>query len=250
MKTVGIIGFGVFGAFMTRVLAPYLHVTVSSRLASSEAVQSVGGTLVSFSDACRADVVVPSVPVQNLETVLQKMAPLLKAGTLVADVASVKTVPVQLMERILPGDVDIVATHPLFGPQSGANGVQGLPMVIWPVRVSDGRMYRLETFLKDCLRLDVQRVSPDEHDREMAYVHALTFLLGRAFHDLDIPNTPLKTKTYQHLLDVRRIVEHDTPELFETIQKYNPYAADMRRRLVGELESLERELAVVELRHE
>jgi prephenate dehydrogenase len=99
-------------------------------------------------------------------------------------------------------------------------------------------------FLKGTLKLDVQQVSLDEHDREMAYVHALTFLLGRAFHDLDIPNTPLKTKTYQHLLDVRRIVENDTAELFETIQKYNPYAADMRQQLVVELQRLNDELAV------
>lgn len=243
-RTIGIIGFGVFGAFMTKVLSPHVPVVVSSRRAQPVEVAAVGGRLVSFDEACAADIVVPSVPVQSLEAVLQHMAPLLRPGSMVIDVSSVKTVPVQLMERHVPADVDIVATHPLFGPQSGADGVEGLPMVLWPVRVSNERFERLEVFLKGTLKLDVQQVSPDEHDREMAYVHALTFLLGRAFHDLDIPNTPLKTKTYQHLLDVRRIVENDTAELFETIQKYNPYAADMRQQLVVELQRLNDELAV------
>lgn len=243
MRTVGIIGYGVFGAFMTKVLSPHMSVLVSSRRAKPDDVATAGGKLVSFEDACTADVVIPSVPVQNLEGVLQQMASHLKPGALVADVSSVKTLPVDLMERHVPAGVDIVATHPLFGPQSGAGGVQGLPMVIWPVRVPNDRFERLEAFLKGTLKLDVRRVSPDEHDREMAYVHALTFLLGRAFHDLDIPNTPLKTKTYQHLLDVRRIVENDTAELFETIQKFNPYAAEMRQRLVKELAKLDQDLA-------
>jgi len=242
MKSVGIIGFGTFGAFMAEQLSPHVRVLVSSRSASEAEVAAAGAELDTFEAVCACDVVVPSVPVQNLQAVLARMAPLLQPGTLVADVSSVKTVPAQLMERILPADVDILATHPLFGPQSGAGGITGLPMVVWPVRLSEGRLTRLVAFLSGTLGLDVRRMSPHEHDQEMAYVQALTFMLGRALSELGIPDTPLKTKTYQHLLDVRRIVENDTPELFATIQLFNPYAYDMRRRFVTKLDEIEADL--------
>ncbi|HEY6736798.1 MAG TPA: hypothetical protein VI322_03720 [Candidatus Saccharimonadia bacterium] len=67
----------------------------------------------------------------------------------------------------------------------------------------------------------------------------MTFLLGKTFSEMDIPNTPLKTKTYQHLLDVRWIVENDSPELFATIQQFNPFATAMRQQLVAKLVEIE-----------
>jgi prephenate dehydrogenase len=237
--TVGIIGFGTFGRFMAEQLSLHLPVRMSSRSANPETVAQTGARLASFEDVAAADYVIPSVPVQDLAGVLEKLAPLVGSHTTVVDVSSVKVVPVQLMERILPNDCQILATHPLFGPQSGANGIAGLPMVIWPVRMPEGRVERVRAFLRDTLKLNVIDMSPEEHDREMAYVQALTFLLGQAFSEIDIPDTPLKTKTYQHLLDVRRVVENDTPELFETIQHYNPYAAEMRERFVRKLDEIE-----------
>ena len=240
--TVGIIGFGVFGRFMAEHLAPYVTVLVDESRVSEERAGGIRVSRVPFAAVCNADVVIPCVPVQHLEATLVRIAQHVRPGALVADVSSVKTIPVELMTALLPPGVDILATHPLFGPQSGANGIAGLPMVVWPVRIDDKKFARLRAFLADTLKLDVQDVSPAEHDQEMAYVHALTFMLGKAFSEIDIPDTPLKTKTYQHLLEVRRIVESDTPELFITIQRYNPFASEMRQRFVNTLDELERQL--------
>jgi prephenate dehydrogenase len=201
---------------------------------------------VDFAQAAGLPVVIPSVPVQNMEEVLERLVPHLRPGALVADVSSVKTVPVDLMKRILPAECDILATHPLFGPQSGAAGISGLSMVVWPVRLDDNRMSGVRTFLTTVLGLEVSEISPAEHDQEMAYVQALTFFLGKALGEIDIPDTPLKTKTYQHLLDVKRIVEGDTPELFETIQQFNPYASGVRELFTKRLDEIEAELTGVE----
>jgi prephenate dehydrogenase len=243
---VGIIGFGVFGRFMAEQLSPYMEVVVSSRNANPREVEAAGARLVDFSEAASQPIVVPSVPVQYLEAVLVRMVPYLRPGALVADVSSVKTVPVELMKRILPETCEILATHPLFGPQSGAGGIKGLPMVVWPQRVGDARMEKIQKFLTGTLGLDVSVISPREHDQEMAYVQALTFFLGKALGDIDIPDTPLKTKTYQHLLEVKRIVQGDTPELFETIQHFNPYAAGAREEFMKHLGTIEAELVGVE----
>ena len=240
---VGIIGFGVFGKFMAEQLAPHVPVLVSTRSATAAEVVSTGARRVELAKAAACPVVVPSVPVQFLQRVLEEMAAYVQPGALVADVSSVKKVPVELMLRILPAHCDILATHPLFGPQSGSGGIAGLPMVVWPVRLPDERYRRLKEFLVGTLKLDVTEVSPEEHDREMAYVQALTFFLGKALSDIGIPDTPLKTKTYQHLLDVKRIVEADTPELFETIQHYNPYAGEVRELFTKHLDGIEVGLA-------
>lgn len=231
---------------MAGVLSTHGPVVVSSRSATAEAVEAVGARLVDFDEAAAAALVVPSVPVQNLEAVLERLVPHLRPGALVADVSSVKTVPVELMKRILPARCEILATHPLFGPQSGSNGIAGLPMVVWPVRVGDERYAGIKVFLTETLGLDVTEVSPEQHDREMAYVQALTFFLGKALGETDIPDTPLKTKTYQHLLEVKRVVAGDTPELFSTIQQFNPYAAEVRELFMRQMSEIENGLVRVE----
>ena len=63
---------------------------------------------------------------QKLEPVLKEVAPFIKPGALVVDVASVKVKPTGWMEQHVPAHADIVGLHPLFGPQSGKNGIAGL----------------------------------------------------------------------------------------------------------------------------
>jgi prephenate dehydrogenase len=224
---------------MCQQLSPHMPVVVSSRGASVAEVEATGAKLVDFAVAAAQPIVIPSVPVQNLGEVLGQIGPHLSQGALVIDVSSVKTIPVQLMKQILPEHCEILATHPLFGPQSGANGIAGLPMVIWPVRIGDERLLAIQQFLRQTLQLNVSVVSPEEHDKEMAYVHALTFFLGKALGEINIPDTPLKTKTYQHLLDVRRIVEGDSAALFETIQHFNPFASAARETFTKRLDEIE-----------
>jgi arogenate dehydrogenase (NADP+) len=43
----------------------------------------------------------------------------LKRSTLFVDVLSVKEFPKRLLLRTLPPEVDILCTHPMFGPDSG-----------------------------------------------------------------------------------------------------------------------------------
>ena len=47
----------------------------------------------------------------------------LKRSTLFVDVLSVKEFPKRLLLRALPPEVDVLCTHPMFGPDSGAPGM-------------------------------------------------------------------------------------------------------------------------------
>lgn len=55
--------------------------------------------------------------------------------------------PKTTMLSFLPEDADILCTHPMFGPESGKYGWQGLPFVFDKVRVRDSERYYLLLFL-------------------------------------------------------------------------------------------------------
>lgn len=199
--------------------------------------------------AAQADVIVLAVPVQSFDGVLEGLRPHLeeraRAGRglpLVVDVASVKVRAVERMVRGLPDAASIIATHPLFGPESGRDGIAGLPIAYCPVRASEERVASLRGFLAETLRLRVIETTPDEHDRQMAYVQGLTHLISRAVGEMELPQTPMATAAYRRFLDMRANLAKDSWDLFVTIERENPYAAAVRRELRATLESLEARL--------
>ena len=192
------------------------------------------------------DAVVIAVPLGAMRDVLVELAPRLRAkgsARIVADVCSVKVEPIRLMLEILPSDVEIVGTHPLFGPQSGAGGIEGLPIALCPARAGSKTLAQVRALLTDALRLRVIDADAEGHDREMAYVQGLTHYLSRALATMPLPETPLATVAYQRLLAMRANLSADSWALFETIQRGNVHAAEVRAALRRELELLESRLS-------
>ncbi len=122
-KTIGIIGFGAFGQLIARYLSPYFRLYAYDPVARLDNVAgALSVTLATIEDVARCDIVILATPVSTLEAVVETIAPHLRPGALVMDVGSVKVGPANIMLRGLPDHVDIIATHPLFGPQSARNG--------------------------------------------------------------------------------------------------------------------------------
>jgi prephenate dehydrogenase len=186
-------------------------------------------------EVAASDVVMLAVPVQAMTGVIARIAPIVQPGALVLDVASVKMLPARWMAEALPENVDIVATHPLFGPQSARNGLEGQPLVVCPVR--GDRHERVAAFGRS-LGLKVSVTTAEEHDREMAYVQALTHLIGRTLVNIRIPDEELKTNSYQHLLELCALSRDDTKELFFAIQNLNPYAQEITQQFIAEANGL------------
>jgi len=236
MQTLGIIGFGSFGQFISKYLKPHFKVSVFNRSDKSSIASSMGLPYLSLEEVCNSDVVIVCVPVQFMEEMLIKIAPMLKRGAKVVDVSSVKVKPVQLMKKHLPEHCEIIATHPLFGPQSGKNGIEGLNMVLCP---GERRTtVSLERFFKDVYGLNVLIRTPEVHDQQMAYVQALTHFVGRAVNEMDIPDVEQKTPAYQYLLNIKRNLGGDSYDLFLTIEQENPYAKGVREHFIKELNKL------------
>ena len=235
MKTLGLIGLGQFGALAADVLKSRFDILATDVADRSAQAASLGIGWGSLGQAAARDVVIAAVPVRFMRDTFAAMAPHLKEGALVVDVGSVKMLPAQWMLETLPAHVDIVATHPLFGPQSAKAGLTGQRLVICPVR---GERHLSIAALAEELGLIANITTPEEHDREMAYVQALTHLIGRSLVNLDIPDEQLKTTSYQHLLELCRLIGDDTFELFAAIQTLNPFAAEVADAFVSQAQGL------------
>jgi prephenate dehydrogenase len=236
MKSLGLVGFGQFGQLAARTLKPHFDVLVTDVADGAEAAARAAGLAFgSLADVAAREIVVVAVPVSAMRAVFAAVAPHLQPGALVVDVGSVKMLPAQWMTELLPAHVDLVATHPLFGPQSAKAGVKGLRFVICPIRGE--RHERVAAFGRS-LGLTVTVTSPEEHDREMAYVQALTHLIGRSLVNLGIPDEQLKTASYQHLLELCALIGADSFELFTAIQTQNPFAAEVAGAFVDQARGL------------
>jgi prephenate dehydrogenase len=239
---VGVVGFGAFGRFMAGHLARALHgqgEVVACDRAEIEHVPA-GLRAGTIARAAASDVVIVAVPVQEMGPVLAEISRHVRPGALVADVASVKLRPIEMMRAALPGDVEILGTHPLFGPESGKDGIAGLPIAVCPVRISRERLERVREFLAGELGLVVHEVEAERHDREMAYVQGLTHALSRAMARMPMPETPLATLAYQRLMAMRSNLAKDSLALFVTIARENPYAGAARAELREALAEVER----------
>jgi prephenate dehydrogenase len=236
VKTLGLIGLGQFGQLAAKHLKDHFGVLAAD--ASEGAAQIAAELGVEFGSAEQAaarEIVVIAVPVRVMREVFAQIAPHLAPGALVVDVGSVKMLPAQWMAELLPGHVDLVATHPLFGPQSARNGLAGLRLVVCPIR--GARADKVAAFGR-ALGLTVTVTTAEEHDREMAYVQALTHLIGRSLVNLNIPDEQLKTPSYQHLLELCGLIGSDTFELFTAIQTQNPFASEIAEAFVAEARGL------------
>lgn len=230
---IGLIGFGAFGRLAGACLASHVPTLVHDPAVPGSDIEAAGASPASLEDAAACDVCIMAVPVQAIERVCLQIAPLVRPGTLIVDVASIKIGPTETMRRLLPPHNDILGTHPLFGPQTVAEvGLRGQAIALCPVRIDRKRLETVRAFLAGTLGLRVVETTPDEHDRQMALVQGITHLIGHAARAMNLPELPLTTLAYQRLLQMKHNVERDSTELFEAIQTLNPYAAEARRRFV------------------
>ncbi|MDF2233117.1 prephenate dehydrogenase [Albimonas sp. CAU 1670] len=230
--SVAVVGFGAFGRLVAEALAPHAAVCVHDRspraLAEAEAA---GFRPVPDLSGLSAEIVVLAVPLPALAEVLRAIAPHLRPGQLVLDVCSVKEAPARLLRDLLPPFVEILATHPMFGPQSARDGLAGRQIVLCPIR---GRRWRgLARFLRR-LGLEVLRATPEEHDRQAALSQGLTHLLAHAFASLG-ERPRIRTRSFELMSEALAMVLDDAPEVFEAVTRANPHVAPLRARLVEAL---------------
>ncbi|HET6373215.1 MAG TPA: prephenate dehydrogenase/arogenate dehydrogenase family protein [Candidatus Polarisedimenticolia bacterium] len=235
----GLIGFGRFGQFAARHLRQRVHTFVWDLKDQRKTAASLGLTWGTLEETASCRFVVLAVPISEIPTALAQVVPYLRPGALLLDVCSVKLAPVKWMMAAAPPEVEVMGTHPLFGPISGRQGIGGMTVVLCP-----GRTHRAETvrrFLAD-LGLNVLITTPEEHDRQMAHAQALSHFVARGLAEAGVADQELKTPSFRSLLKVVEAVTKDSPELFRDLNTYNPFAAEARARLLEALRKIDGQL--------
>ncbi len=241
-KTIGLFGYGQFGAFLGKYLTQLGTVKVYDPILKSEERTTAGITIVETpEEAAKADVLIFAVPLDKLDALVFQIKDAVLPVALLLDVTSVKMKPLAILRSHFPNH-QILGTHPIFGPQSGKDGIEGLPIVLCNESWQKENYEWLKSAFADTLKLKVIEKTAEEHDREMAYVQGLSHLIGRALSLMNIPPVESVTKSYAHLIELRDILKDDSWELFKTIQSGNPFVEAVRKEFEQKVVDLEERL--------
>lgn len=191
-------------------------------------------------------VVIFSVPVLTVDSALAALAPSLGPEQLVIDVSSVRAPAEEAMGRHLGERVPWIGTHPLFGPSSLAMGERPLRVVVCPNPLHPDAASRARA-LYTSIGCEVLEEGPEEHDRSMAYSHALAFFLAKGLLDIDATDrTRFVPPSYRAILGTVDAVRSDAGHLFYAIESLNPFSAQARSELLAALGRLHDELVEAE----
>lgn len=234
---IAIIGFGRFGRLLAGLLKKHGSVHIISRGSKAEN----GYPSIGLKDLKTMDWVIPAVPISALEGLVRKIGQHLKPGALVMDVCSVKKYPCQWLKKHLPVNVEILGTHPMFGPDSAKYGLKGLSMVFCPVRIKHSRLKAVMQIFKN-LGLETIIMAPESHDRQAAVSLSLVHYIGRGLGLMPVGPQQVSTLGFERLLAVNETVENDSWQLFIDMHKFNPYAAKIREKYLKYLKAVDNKI--------
>jgi len=188
--------------------------------------------------AKHSDVVIVSVPIKQTLKVIQEIAPYVRKDALLADITSIKTEPVKAMRKAKSG---VLGMHPLFGPL--VPNLENQNIVFCEVKKNKWTTFLRKLFIKN--KAKIIEISPEDHDRQMAFLQSLThfsnisfshFLYTQKFKPLPSFLTP--TFRLQSLVFGRILAQN--PELYADIELKNPYFKQLSKEYIKEILSFQK----------
>ena len=180
--------------------------------------------------AARADLTLIAVPISVTPQVIRQVGPALRPGSCLTDVTSLKSNALRAMLQATNPRVDVIGTHPMFGPT-----VESLLRQL--VVLCPGRGRRWLPRLKRLLEGEgavVRVVDPEEHDKHMAVIqvlrHFVTFATGKCLEELQVDiqeSLRFTSPIYRlELAMIGRLFAQD-PALYADIELENQYSAQV-----------------------
>ncbi len=237
MNSVGIIGFGRFGKVLANILQRGFAIKAYD---PKPAGPFPGVQFLDLDTVLNEKVVFIAVPIRHFESVIADISKKLKKETTLIDVCSVKNYPVNIMLKILPDHIGVIATHPMFGPDSYMSN-SNLKMMINNTRDLYNQYSFWKRFFSD-QSIQIIEMTPDQHDRLAAKTQGVTHFLGRMLKEFGIKKTNIDTQGFRDLLDLVGQTCNDTWELYADLQLYNPYTEDMVEKLKASTNKLDNQL--------
>jgi len=242
VKKIGLIGFGRFGKLIVKHLSGDFEFLVHDKMNKKNEIKLNNAIPSSLGDACQNEIIILAVPISEIERTLKNIKNILKKNSIVIDVCSVKEYPVKLMKSILPSHVQILATHPMFGPDTASDSLEGRKIVLCKIRIQDNAYMQVKRFLEN-KQLNVIETTPEKHDKEIAKSLVLTHFIGRALMDMKASALEIDTRGYRDLIRILDSVKNDTWQLFEDMNRFNAYSSGVRKNFIKSLNDVEKSLS-------
>lgn len=235
MKKIGIIGFGRFGELLARLNADIFDIRIiESDPHRSEAARAAGYAAMSLDAIGEVDYIFLAVPISQIEDVLVRLSPLVHERQVVIDLCSVKVYPAQLMQKHI-SHAQILATHPMFGPDSASKGLEGLQVAFCPIRVDDANVQVIKN-LWERHGVVVVETTPEAHDKDSVYSQAFTYSIAKVILNMNLPDITFTTRSFNDITEVAALSAKDTKQLFHDMLFYNPYFSHMKAELESSFE--------------
>ena len=239
MSRFGIIGFGRFGSVLADILSSKNEILIHDPNRSSKDFQNV-----SLLEVIRCEMLFIAVPIREFESVIKSLQKYKLQNTTIIDVCSVKIYPVEVMKKYLPDNLGIIATHPMFGPDS-YSPFRELKMVMHSVRDVHNQFDKLKGIFEGKL-ISIVEMTPEHHDRDAAMSQGITHFIGRALSQSGVSSTSINTLGFNELLGVVEQTCNDSWDLFKDLQNYNPYTVKMIEQLEEGIKIVRNQIGVSE----
>lgn len=226
--SIGLIGYGHFGAFLHALAQRYLP--AATLKIHSGRRRPDGLLFFPLEEVAACDAVVLAVPISAYGETLSRIAPHLGAATVVVDVATVKQHTMALVQALGSGR-PYLAMHPMFGPESYAKrggDVAGLRIVLTGHRLAP-ELYAAVRAKLAGVGFSVVEKTAEVHDRELAETLFLTHYIGQIVARGGFERTEIDTLSFGYLMDAVDSVRHDG-RLFEEVYRFNPYCRQVIER--------------------
>jgi len=239
--SLGLIGYGHFGAFLHTLAQRYLP---DAPLKIHSSRREPDGTLFfPLEEVADCEAVVLAVPISAYPDTLARIGPHLGVDSVVVDVATVKKYTMDLLQAARPAH-GFVAMHPMFGPESYSmrgGDVSGLRIVVTGHNLAPARYAALCAKLTE-VGFSVIEKTADAHDKDLAETLFLTHYVGQVIARGGFERTEIDTVSFGYLMDAVDSVRHDG-KLFEEVCRFNPYC----RQVIERFDASDREVRDVML---
>ena len=177
------------------------------------------------------DMVIVSVPIQHTSSVIREVAPFMKSGSVMIDVTSIKEEPSKTMAEVLPGTVEYIPTHPVFGPRTTRLDNQ----VIVLTADKKGKWYKRVYDYLSSKNMRIIETTAEKHDFMMSIVQVLTHFsfisTASAIEKLKVDLTEsedYESPIYNLMIDMIARIVSQNPYLTYNIQSMNSNGPHIR----------------------
>ena len=181
-------------------------------------------------NACRgARLVLLCIPATAIADTIEVLRPFMEPDTILADITSVKELPMQHMESLWNGPV--VGTHPLFGPVPAQD--LELRVTIVPGRNASEEDTRFTESLFQHFGCVTFRATAEEHDIAEAKIQGMNFITSAVYFAMtaeDPALLPYITSSFLRRMNSTEKQLMEDGALFTWLFEANPHSQAMTRQ--------------------